>query len=132
MHDDSDQEPRAPLSLATDLTLTVEGTEATVSSTGERVFVEFSSVPDAVRAFRAGGVSKGRTTRLAALLHTTDLTVEVRVRDRTVAVVGSGAHPGVVSRRLGVAPAELRIGGGLGALGRELTSELAALERALE
>lgn len=132
MDDDRDREPRAPLSLETDLRLTIDGREATLSSTGERVFVEFSSVPDAVRAFRASGVSTSRTNRLAALLHTTDLTVEVRVRDRTVAVIGPGARPGIVSRRLGVAPAELRIGGGLGALGRELASGLAALERALE
>jgi hypothetical protein len=128
--DDAD-EPRAPLSVSTDLTLAIDDTEARVTSTGERLFVEFASVPDAVRAFRASGASTSRTTRLDALLHTTDLTVEVRVRGRTVAVVGAEAHPGLVSRQVGAAPAEVRLGGGLGAVGRELASGFATLERAL-
>jgi hypothetical protein len=128
---DAAHDPRAPLSVATDLTLTIDGTDARVTSTGERVFVEFASVADAVRAFRASGASEARTNRLATLLRTTDLTVEVRVHGRTVAVVGTDARPGVVSQRLGVAPAEVRLGGGLGAVGRELADGVATLRRAL-
>jgi hypothetical protein len=126
------REPRAPLSVSTDLVLTIDGIEATLSSTGERVFVEFESVADAVRALRASGASSDRANRLTALLCTTDLTVEVRVQGRTVAVAGVDARPGVVSRRLGVAPVEVRLGGGLGAIGRELAREVAKLERALQ
>ena len=121
-------EPTAPLSVATDLTLTVNGAEAAVQSTGERLFVEFPSLSAALRALR--GLPGDGTDRLTALLTTTDLTVEVRIRDRTVAVLGAGAHPGVVSRRLGIAPVEARVGGVFGVVGRELSAGLAALDRA--
>lgn len=119
----------APLSVAADLNLTVNGAQATVRSTGERLFVSFPSLAAAVRAFR--GLPDDGVDHLAALLHTTDLTVELRVRDRTVAVVGADARPGPVSRGLGVDPVEARIGGVLAAVGRELSVALAGLDRAL-
>jgi hypothetical protein len=118
--------PAAPLSVAADLTLSMNGAEATVRSTGERLFVEFPSLSAALRALRG---LPDRENELAALLRTTDLTVEVRVRDRTVAVVGAGARPGVLSRRLGVDPVEARVGGVLGAVGREIAAAVAVLER---
>ena len=119
----------APLSVETDLTVTVNGAEATVESTGERLFVSFGSLLDAARALR------GRPERveesLTALLGTADLTVEIRVRDRTVAVAGAGARPGYVSRRLGIAPIEGRVGGVLGAGGAELSAGIRAVHRLL-
>ena len=125
--DPTEAAPKAPLSVATDLTLTVNGAQAAVRSTGERLFVEFSSLSDALRAL--GGVPGGEADRLTDLLRTTDLTVEVRVRDRTVAVAGTEAHPGTVSRRLGVDPIEARLGGVLGAVGREIAAAVATVER---
>ncbi|WP_318567607.1 peptide ABC transporter ATP-binding protein [Salinigranum marinum] len=127
MSNPTEAEPRAPLSVATDLTLTVNGAEAAVRSTGERLFVEFPSLSAALRAL--GGIPGGEADRLTDLLRTTDLTVEVRVRDRTVAVAGAEAQPGVVSRRLGVAPIESRLGGVLGAVGRELAAAVEAVDR---
>ncbi|SFR63597.1 hypothetical protein [Halogeometricum limi] len=125
MSDHTDEtRPRAPLTVHTDLTLTVDGTELPVTSTGERLFVEFPSLPSAVRTLRRS--PQGERHRLHDLLTTTDLTVEVRVRGRTVAVSGAGARPGILSRELGVDPVELRIGGVFGAVGRELS---AAVER---
>jgi hypothetical protein len=112
--------------VAADLRLSVNGAEATVRSTGERLFVEFPSLSAALRALRG---LPDRENELAALLRTTDLTVEVRVRDRTVAVVGAEARPGVLSRRLGVDPVEARVGGVLGAVGREIAAAVAVLER---
>lgn len=111
---------RAPLSVATDLTLTIDGAQADVRSTGERLFVEFASLPAAVRALR--GTPLARSDDLAELLATTDLTVEVRARDRTLAVLGSGARPGILSRQVDVDPAELRLGGVLAAVGQELSA----------
>jgi len=125
--DPTEAEPRAPLSVATDLTLTVNGAQAAVRSTGERLFVEFPSLSAALRALR--GVPGGEADRLTDLLRTTDLTVEVRVRDRTVAVAGAEAHPGVVSRGLGVDPIEARLGGVLGVVGRELSAAVEAVNR---
>lgn len=130
MSDTTDRSgPAAPLSVAADLTLTVNGARAEVRSTGDRLFVEFASLTAALEALR--GLPDGSADDLRALLTTTDLTVEVRVRDRTVAVVGSQARPGVVSRRLGVAPVEARLGGVLAAVGRELATFAATLDRTL-
>ena len=106
---------RAPFSVATDdLTLTVEGVDLEVRSTGDHLFVEVPTVRDAVRVARslpADADARGPS----ALLLATDLTAEVRVRGRTVALVGADARPGPLSRRMGVAPAELRLAGVLGA-----------------
>jgi hypothetical protein len=108
----------APLWIDADLTVTVAGTTAEVRSTGDRVFVSFASLPGAVRALRS--VPEGGQAVLHDLLATTDLTVELRVHDRTVAVAGADARPGFVSTQLGVAPFEFRLGGALGAVGQSL------------
>lgn len=111
----SGTDARAPLSVVTeDLTLTVDGVDLDVRSTGERLFVEVPTVRDAIRVARRlpeNGDARGP----AALLTATDLTTEIRVRGRTVAVIGADARPGRLSRELGVAPAEVRIAGALGA-----------------
>lgn len=120
---------RAPLSVATDLTVRINGAEASVESTGERLLVQFRSVPDAVRATR--NQPAGVATSLTALLRTTDLTVEARVRDRIVAVAGADARPGAVSRLLEVDPVEVRVGGVLGAVGAEMSAAIGALSRLL-
>jgi len=106
---------RAPLSVVTeDLTLTVEGVDLDVRSTGDRLFVEAATVRDAVRVARnLPGATDAHGP--AALLTATDLTAEIRVRGRTVAVIGADARPGFLSRELGVAPAEARLAGALGA-----------------
>ena len=107
----------APLSITTeDLTLAVGGVEFDVRSTGERVFVEADSVRDAIRLARTLPAD-GDATGLAALLTLTDLTTEFRVRGRTVIVLGAAARPGLLSERLGVAPAEVRLAGVVGAAG---------------
>ena len=108
-------DPTAPLSITTeDLTLTVEGVRMTVRSTGDRLFVEVLTVRGAIRVARAlpDAVDAGGPARL---LTATDLTTEVRVRGRTVAVLGADARPGPISRRLGIHPAEARLTGVLAA-----------------
>ncbi|OYR44700.1 peptide ABC transporter ATP-binding protein [Halorubrum sp. Hd13] len=111
----SGTDARAPLSVVTeDLTLTVDGVDLDVRSTGERLFVEVPTVRDAIRVVRRLP-ENGDTRAPAALLTATRLTTEVRVRGRTVAVIGADARPGRLSRELGVAPAEVRVAGALGA-----------------
>jgi hypothetical protein len=107
--------PRAPLSVAADLTLSVDGTEATVRSTGERLFVEVPSVVSAVELLN--GLSVTELRHLHELLTTTGLALEVRTHQRTVAVLGVCARPGMLSRQLGVFPLELRFWGAVSALG---------------
>jgi len=108
-------EAAAPLRLDTDLTVSVDGATADVRSTGDRLFVEFDSLSDA--RLMADARPAGLVDRLPTALGAAELTVEARVRGRTVAVSGSGAAPGVVSELLGIAPAEIRLGGIAGAVG---------------
>ena len=108
-------EATAPLTVATDdLTLTVDGTEFDVRSTGDRLFVEVPTVRAAVGLARSVA-SETDPTGPTRLLVATDLSVEVRVRGRTVAVLGATARPGPIARWLDVAPAEPRVAGVVGA-----------------
>jgi hypothetical protein len=117
----------APLSVYTDLDVTLDGRPVQVASTGDRLFVELPSVRAAVRAFRSGAPVDD--PRISALLRTSNLTVEVRVRGATVLVLGADAHPGALSDRIGVAPAEVRLGGIVAALGREAIGGVRAARR---
>jgi len=106
-------EAPAPLRVEADLTVSVGGAEAEVRSTGDRLFVEFRSLSDA-RAMadaRPGDV----VDRLPSALRAVDLTVEARVRGRTVLVSGQGASPGALSEIIGIAPDEIRLAGVVGA-----------------
>lgn len=123
----TDERPRsAPLSVETDLSLSVDGTEIDVRSTGERLFLELPSVSVALQLLEDG---EEFTDQLSTVLQFTDLTVEIRVREATVAVVGSGARAGILSRELGVAPAEARVGGAVSAAGREVIAGFRAAVR---
>ncbi|QAU12531.1 peptide ABC transporter ATP-binding protein [Halorubrum sp. BOL3-1] len=97
-----------------DLTLSVDGVDATVHATDRRIFVEVERVRDALRVARRLP-DDSVSNRAVAELVRAGLTVEVRVRGRTVAAAGSDARPGPLSHRLGVAPAELRLAGAVGA-----------------
>ena len=113
------------LHVEADLTVSVGGAEAEIDSTGDRLFVELESLSAArvMAEARPGDVAD----RLPAALRATDLTVEVRVRGRTVLVSGRGAAPGVLSTLVGVAPDELRLGGVAGAAAGAVEPHLHAL-----
>lgn len=125
MNRSSDRDTAAPLAVETDLDVSVAGRPVDVESTGGRLLVGFPTLETARIAARAGGASRIRAA--AETLAATGLTAELRVRDRTVLVVGAGADAGVLSRRLDLAPAEFRLGGALGVLGRELGALAAAV-----
>jgi hypothetical protein len=110
--DGTDRET-APLTVAADLSLTVGDAEATLHSTGERLFLEFPSLVAAVRAFRSFPTSERH--RLHATLSAADLALGVRARHRTLVAFGAGTRSGPVARQLGLDPAELRLCGPLSA-----------------
>lgn len=112
MSDGPDRETAA-LSVAADLSLTVGGAEATLRSTGERLFLEFPSLVAAVRAFRS--FPTGERHRLHATLAAADLALEVRARHRTLVAFGAETTSGPVARQLGLDPAEIRLCGPLSA-----------------
>jgi hypothetical protein len=111
--------------VGADLDVAVDGAEFAVASTGDRLFVELPSMLAAVRAERAA--PHGWARAVDPVLRTTDLTLEVRVRETTVVTVGADARPGVVSDGVGVTPAEIRLGGVVAALGREATAAARAV-----
>jgi hypothetical protein len=108
----------AALAVDADLDLWIDGVAVEVVSTGDLVLVEVPSLRAAVRVVR--GLPAGGESPTAALLRGADLTLEVRVRRTTVAVLGAAARPGPLSRALGADPVEVRAGGLLAAAGREL------------
>ncbi|OYR62017.1 peptide ABC transporter ATP-binding protein [Halorubrum ezzemoulense] len=111
----SGTESHAVLAVETDdLTLSVDGVDVSVHATERRLFLEVESVGDALRVARRlpGDAASDLAVRELRL---GDLTAEVRVRGRTVAIAGADARPGPVSHRLGVAPAEVRLAGVVGA-----------------
>jgi len=97
-----------------DLTLSVDGVDVAVHATDHRLFVEVDGVRDALRVARQLPDDAVSDYAVAELVRG-GLTAEVRVRGRTVAVAGADARPGPLSHRLGVAPAELRLAGAVGA-----------------
>lgn len=107
MTDGDDATP--PLTVIADLTLTVGETEAALRSTGERLFLEFPSLFAAVRAFR--GFPSTERNRLHEALKMADLTLEVRARHRTLAVLGAGARAGPLAQQFGLDPVEVRLSG---------------------
>lgn len=120
-------EPKAPLFVTADLTLQTDGVEAEIRSAGDRLFVEIGSIADGIRLARrpSGGIED----RIRPVLEQTALTVEIRIRGRTVAVSGSDSRPGFVSRFADVDPDEIRVGGILGAIGAEISAGVRAGRR---
>lgn len=108
----------APIDLEADLELTVDGAPATVVSSGDSAVVRFESLRGALRAARAR--PEGSAAGLEEVLGAADLTVDLRVRETTVAVAGPDARPGVLSRLLGAAPAEVSAGAALRAAAGDL------------
>jgi hypothetical protein len=74
----------------------------------------------------APDASERRRGTAAELLSVADLTLDVRVHGATVAVVGTDARPGRLAR---VTPVEVRAGGALLALVREVRSGWRAVRR---
>ena len=122
MSERPDAQTVVPLSVEADLTATVDGVEAEIKSTGERLLVQFQSLSDAFQAARSR--PEGGEGPLVSLLTATGLTVEIRIRDRIVAVAGADAHPRLVSRLLGIDPIQVRIGGAVGAVGAEAAARI--------
>ncbi|CAM2807396.1 hypothetical protein PNQ29_04145 [Halobacterium salinarum] len=123
----SHHDGRPPLSVATDLDVSIDGTPVSVRSTGDRLLVDVPTLAAGVDAL--GGVPRSEVPAAAAALEDADLTVELRVRESPVAVVGADASPGALSDRMGVAPAALRVGGAAVAAGRGVTAALGAARR---
>ena len=111
---------RLPLTVDADLDVAVNGHPVAVTTSEDRVFVEFPSVRALARALRRPPTVDYRS--MDALLRRADLAVEVRARHRTVLALGADTRPSVLLRRAGIHPVELRLTGVVSALGASLAA----------
>jgi len=97
------------LDVDADLTLAVDDETVSIRGYGDLVVVAAPSLA----AVRTLARSRPLLDDLHLLdhLHDADVTVDVRVRGRSVARVGPGVDPGPLSRALGVDPARVSPGG---------------------
>lgn len=93
-----------PLDVFADLTLTVDDAPVSIRGYGDLVVVDAPSLA-AVRALEAG------TGAPLERLLTADVTLDVRVRGRSVARATPGGRAGPLGRALGVAPFSVAPGG---------------------
>jgi hypothetical protein len=100
---------RAPLSVDADLELELEAGLARIRGYGDVVVVDLPSLAAAREL--ATGANTLPIDGAGAGLATGDVTVDVRVRGRSVALAGPGVAPGPLSRLLGAEPARVSVGG---------------------
>lgn len=93
-----------PLDVVADLTVEVGTETVSVRGYGDLVVVSAPTVAAAQALSKPGGVLLDR-------LVAADVTVDLRVRGRSVARAGPDREPGRLSRALGVAPARVSPGG---------------------
>lgn len=98
------------LDVDADLTLTVDGASVSVRGYGDLVVVAAPSLSVLRTLARESGRLDDRLP-LFEFLHDADVTLDVRVRGRSVARAGPGYDPGPLSRALGTAPARVSPGG---------------------
>ena len=98
------------LDVDADLTLAVDDETVSIRGYGDLVVVSAPSL-SVLRTLLRGGPPVPARPHLLAVLRDADVTLDVRVRGRSVARAGSGHDPGPLSRALGVAPARVSPGG---------------------
>ena len=103
-----------PLSVTGEVRALIDDQTVRVTAARNRITVDVPGVRTGLAALRSAGGRTARATvlpRLDTLLRMTDLSVRINMAGGTLAVMGADAHPGVLSRWLGVAPLEVRLSG---------------------
>jgi hypothetical protein len=102
-------DPDRALDVDADLTLTVDGAAVSIQGYGDLVVVSAPSLSVLRTLARTGAPPLG--VHLLDHLRDADVTLDVRVRGRSVARMGPGVDPGPLSRALGADPARVSLGG---------------------
>lgn len=95
------------LSVTANLSVTVDGIDLAVSTVEDAIRVQ---VPSVWAGFQLLQSERERLPDLSQVLVEAGLTAEVRVGSAVLAVAGTGAAPGTVSRLLALGPVEIRPG----------------------
>ena len=110
---------RAPLNVEGDVEALIAGHTVLVRAEGNVIEIDLPGVRAGMVALRGTGWRRQRKSvisQVSAALRLADLTVQVRLAGGTIARLGAGARPGVLSRLLGLAPVEVRLSGALAIL----------------
>ncbi len=113
---------RAPLDVAGEVQVLVADQTVRVTAIKNTITVDIPTLRVGMVALRGVGRRKQRATMISSLgaaLHFADLSVQFRVAGGTIATLGAGARPGLLSRLLGVAPLQITWSG-VGSLLRSL------------
>jgi len=94
------------LSVTANLSVSVKNTDIAISSAGDRIRVQVPSVRAGFRLLRS---EYDRLPALSRVLSEADLTAEIRVGSSVIAVAGTDAAPGRLSRLLSLGMVEIRI-----------------------
>ena len=105
---------RAPLDVSGEVQALVADETVRVTAIKNTITVDIPNFRVGMVALRGVGRRKrraGMISRVAAVLQFADLSVQFRLAGGTVATLGAGARPGLLSRMLGVAPLEIKWSG---------------------
>ena len=88
--------------------------EVLITANSDTIAVDIPNLRVGLLALRGVGRGKQRSetiSRANVVLQLTALSVQFRMAGGTVAILGSAARPGAVSRVLGLAPLDIRLSG---------------------
>ena len=94
------------LSVTANLSVSVNDIDLAISTVGNRIRVQVPSVSAGFRLLRS---EHKRLLALSRVLSEADLTAEIRVGSSVIAVAGTDAAPGRLSRLLSLGPVEVRL-----------------------
>jgi hypothetical protein len=102
---------RIALDIAGEVQALLDDEAILITAAYDTILVDLPRLRLGLTAFRTWGRRAQRETtlqRVHTMLQLADLTVRFRLMGRIVARLGAKAHPGLLSRALGVRPLEIR------------------------
>lgn len=103
-----------PLEVVGEVRAAVADETVLITASGDTISVDIPSLRVGLLALRGVGRRKQRSetiSRANVVLQLTALSAQFRMAGGTVAILGSAARPGRVSRFLGLEPLEIRLSG---------------------
>ena len=103
-----------PLEIVGEVHAAVADETVLITASSDTITVDIPSLRVGLLALRGVGRGKQRSetiSRANVVLQLTALSVQFRMAGGTVAILGSVARPGAVSRVLGLAPLDIRLSG---------------------
>ncbi|MFP4229209.1 MAG: hypothetical protein ACLFTE_10325 [Salinivenus sp.] len=101
-----------PIEVLADLQLAVDGEDISIQGDGDQIVVDLPSLRAGRRLVNSGPFALGRRSdqmdRLHQALDVSGIGVVVRLRGESIARLGKGAEPGLLSRVLDLGAVEVR------------------------